>query len=310
MVKKIISSIFLIYWCSSIGQNNISDILNYSEKVEKISITSEEVAYVDEGSGEMTLVFIHGLSSNLEAWKKNILELKEDYRCVAVDLPGYGKSSRNLSSYSLSDYAYFLTCFIEKKKLENVVLVGHSMGGQIAIHAVLSSPELFEKLILIAPAGIETFTPQEAATLKSSYTPAMVVNSTQDQILANYKLNFHTFPRDAEFMVEDRINMKGAADFPDFAKMVVNNVYAMLDEPVFDRLEELSIPVMIIYGKNDLLIPNMFFHPNQTIESLVKDVEGKISDLQVNIINEAGHFVNFEKPEEVNTEITKFLEIR
>ena len=307
MVKKIICSVFLISWCASIGQNKISDILNYSEKVEKILIASEEVAFIDEGSGDKTLIFIHGLSSNLEAWKRNVSELKEDYRCIAVDLPGYGKSSRNLTSYSLSDYADFLKCFIEKKHLRNVVLVGHSMGGQIAIHAVLSSPELFEKLILIAPAGIETFSEQEAAVLKSTYTSAMVVNSTPEQVTANYKLNFHTFPVDAEFMVEDRIKMKGTVDFPDYAEMVVNNVHAMLNEPVYDRLDKLAKPVLILYGNNDLLIPNRFFHPDQTIESLVKDAEEKIPDLKVEIINEAGHFVNFEKPGEVNREIIKFL---
>ena len=307
MERKIICSVFLVYWCASIGQNKISDNLNYSEKVEKISIASEEVAFVDGGSGEKTLIFIHGLSSNLEAWKKNISALKENYRCIAVDLPGYGTSSRNLSSYSLSDYADFLTCFIEKKHLDNVVLVGHSMGGQIAVHAVLSSPELFKKLILIAPAGIETFSLQEEAVLKSSYTPAMVINSTPEQILTNYKLNFHSFPKDAGFMVEDRINMKEAEDFPNYAEVVVNNVHAMLDEPVFDRLEELSIPVLIVYGKNDLLIPNRFFHPNQTIETLVQDAKENIQDLTVKIIDEAGHFVNFEKPDEVNKEITTFL---
>lgn len=307
MVKKIICSVFLISWCASIAQNKISDILNYSEKVEKILIASEEVAYIDEGSGDNTLIFIHGLSSNLEAWKKNVSELKEDYRCIALDLPGYGKSSRNNTSYSLKDYADFLKCFIESKQLKNVVLVGHSMGGQIAIHAVLSSPELFEKLILIAPAGIETFSEQEAAVLKSSYSSAIVVNSTPEQVTANYKLNFHTFPEDAKFMVEDRIKMKGAVDFPDYAEVVVNNVHAMLDEPVFNQLDKLAKPVLILYGNNDLLIPNRFFHPDQTIESLVKDAEEKIPDLKVEIINEAGHFVNFEKPGEVNREIIKFL---
>lgn len=307
MIKKILCSAFLICWSATIGQNKISDILNYSGKVEKISIASEEVAYVDQGSGEKTLIFIHGLSSNLEAWKKNIPALKEEYRCIAVDLPGYGKSTRNSSTYSLVDYADFLTSFIEKKQLENVVLVGHSMGGQIAVHTVLSSPDLFEQLILIAPAGIETFSPQEAAVLKSSYTTASVVNSGPDQIRTNYKMNFHSFPEDAEFMVEDRIKMKEAPDFSDYAEVVVNNVHAMLDEPVFDKLKDISIPVLMIYGKNDLLIPNRFFHPDQTIDSLVEDAKERLSNLEVKIIEDAGHFVNFEKPAEVNEEIAEFL---
>lgn len=307
MVRKILCSVFLICWSASIGQNKISDVLNYSEKVEKISIASEEIAYVDVGAGEKTILFIHGLSSNLEAWKKNIGQLKDNYRCIAIDLPGYGKSSRNSPSYSLRNYAQFITDFIKKKELEQVILVGHSMGGQIAVHSVLSSQDLFEKLILIAPAGIETFSSQEAALMKSSYTTANVINSTPEQIVTNYKMNFHSFPEDAQFMVEDRIEMKESEDFPRYAEIVVNNVHAMLDEPIFDRLAEISIPVLLIYGKNDLLIPNRYFHPNQNLESLVKDAREKITNLRVKTIEEAGHFVNFEKAAEVNEEIEKFV---
>lgn len=307
MTKKLLCSAFLIYWSASMGQDKISDILNYTEKVEMISIASEDIAYVDQGTGEKTILFIHGLSSNLEAWKKNISALKAENRIIALDLPGYGKSSRNSSSYSLSNYADFLIGFIEKMQLENVVLVGHSMGGQIAVHTVLSSPHLFEKLILVAPAGIETFSAGEASLIKSSYTTANVMNATPEQIKANYKMNFHFFPRDAEFMVEERIKMKDFEDFPDYAEVVVNNVHAMLEEPVFDRLKEISIPVLMIYGNNDLLIPNKYFHPDQTIDSLVENAKEKIPNLQVEIIGKAGHFVNFEKPTEVNEKIIKFL---
>lgn len=307
MVKKVFCSSLLICWFTSVSQNKISDILNYDEEVEKISIAAEELAYVETGSGEKTLLFVHGLSSNLEAWSKNISELKQNYKCIAVDLPGYGKSSKKDSIYSLSDYAGFLNNFVIKKGLTNVVLIGHSMGGQIAIHALLNNPENYEELILIAPAGIETFTAQEAVVMKSSYTPELVESSTPEQIRNNFIMNFHSFPADAEFMVEDRIAIREAEDFWIYARTVVNNISAMLNEPVIDRLSEIQIPVLMIYGKNDLLIPNKYFHPSQSIESLVKDAEERIQNLEVVLIEEAGHFVNFEKSSRVNEEIESFL---
>lgn len=276
--------------------------------MEKININSEEIAYVEQGSGEHTLLFIHGLSSNLEAWRKNVSSLERKYKCVAVDLPGYGKSSKNRTNYSLKDYAAFLHDFIDEKQLENVVPVGHSMGGQIAIHLVLDNPEKFKKLVLIAPAGIETFSDQEAMLMKSSYTAAMVENSTPEQIKNNYKLNFYSFPGDANFMVEDRIAMKETDDFSQYAQVVVNNISAMLDEPVINKLSEISIPVLMVYGKNDLLIPNKYFHPDQSVDTLVERAKEQISQLQVELIDEAGHFVNFEKPGEVNRQIETFIE--
>lgn len=308
MIKGIVCNMMILCFFNAQGQNSISEALTYGSKVKKISINSEDLAYLEEGEGAKTLVFIHGLSSNLEAWKKNISGLSDTYRCIALDLPGYGKSSKNKTDYSLVEYADIIRKFAEEKHLENVFLVGHSMGGQIAVHSVLRYPGYFEKLILVAPAGIETFTEEEARIMKFSYTPEMVKNATETQIRSNFLVNFHEFPEDAEFMIQDRIAMKSATDFEVYSEIIVNNISAMLEEPVFDDLDTVSIPVLIIYGKNDQLIPNKYFHPTQDIESLVKAAKEKIPDLEVELIAEAGHFVNFEKASEVNQRIDRFIQ--
>lgn len=308
MQIKIWVSLLLLSVVSVTAQEKIQDLITYHLPVKCINLNSETVAYSEEGEGIKTLLFVHGLSSNLDAWQKNIAGLKEDYRTIAIDLPGYGHSSRNKTDYSLKNYAEMLKEFVEKKDLKNVILVGHSMGGQVAMHTVLQYPEAFKKLILIAPAGIETFTPQEASLMKSSYTAPMVVNTSDEQILANYKLNFYQFPDEAKAMVEDRIQMKAAEDFPAYAEVVVNNIHAMLDEPVIDRLGEIKLPVLMIFGKKDMLIPNKYLHPSESIENLVAVSKEKFPNLEVETIDEAGHFVNFEKAEEVNSVIKDFLE--
>lgn len=308
MIKGIVCSLMALCFFNSQAQNSISEVLTYDSKVKKISINSEELAYVEEGQGTKTLIFIHGLSSNLEAWKKNISGLSDTYRCIALDLPGYGKSSKNKIDYSLVEYAAIIRKFAEEKQLETPVLVGHSMGGQIAVHTVQQYPGYFEKLVLVAPAGIETFTEEEARIMKISYTPEMVKNATDAQIRSNFLVNFHEFPEDAEFMIEDRIAMKSASDFGVYSEIIVNNICAMLEEPVFQDLDKINIPVMIIYGKNDQLIPNKYFHPTQDIEFLITAAEKKVPNLTVERIGEAGHFVNFEKASEVNEKIDRFIQ--
>jgi len=308
MKKRILFSLFSIVLSSLSAQQTISELATYELPVKTIKINQETIAYTDEGNGDKTLVFVHGLSSNLDSWKKNLQGLTGDYRCIAIDLPGYGKSSRSKTDYSLAEYAKVLNDLVEKMELSNVVLVGHSMGGQIGLHSVLNYPQTYQKLILIAPAGIETFTEQEAAVMKSAYTPAMVVNTSDEQVLANYKLNFYSFPDEAQSMVDDRIAMKEAEDFPDYAETVVNNIHAMLEEPVIDEIQNIKIPVLMIFGKDDMLIPNKYFHPSESIEGLIETSEEKFQDLEVEVIDEAGHFVNFEKAEAVNAQIKSFLD--
>lgn len=308
MKKRILFSLFSLVITSLAAQEKISETVTYHLPVKTIKLNSETIAYADEGSGEETVLFVHGLSSNLDSWKKNIAGLSSDYRCIAIDLPGYGKSSRSKTDYSLSEYAGILNEMVEKMDLKNVVLAGHSMGGQIAMHSVIKYPETYKKMVLIAPAGIETFTAQEATVMKASYTPAMVVGASDEQILANYKMNFYSFPEDAQAMVDDRIAMKSAEDFQDYAETVVNNIHAMLEEPVIEEISEIEVPVLMIFGKNDMLIPNRYFHPSESIASLVKTSEEKFNNIEVKTIDEAGHFVNFEQSEKVNKEIRDFLE--
>lgn len=308
MKKRILFSLFSIVLSSLSAQQTISELATYELPVKTIKINQETIAYTDEGSGDKTLVFVHGLSSNLDSWKKNLQGLTGNYRCIAIDLPGYGKSSRSKTDYSLAEYAKVLNDLVDKMELSNVVLIGHSMGGQIATHSVLKYPQTYQKLILIAPAGIETFTEQEAAVMKSAYTPAMVVNTSDEQVLANYKLNFYSFPDEAQSMVDDRIAMKEAEDFPDYAETVVNNIHAMLEEPVIDEIQNIEIPVLMIFGKDDMLIPNKYFHPSESIEGLIATSEEKFQDLKIEVIDEAGHFVNFEKAEAVNEQIKVFLD--
>lgn len=308
MKKRILFSLFSIVLSSLSAQQTISELATYELPVKTIKINQETIAYTDEGSGDKTLVFVHGLSSNLDSWKKNLQGLTGDYRCIAIDLPGYGKSSRSKTDYSLAEYAKVLNDLVDKMELSNVVLIGHSMGGQIGLHSVLNYPQTYQKLILIAPAGIETFTEQEAAVMKSAYTPAMVVNTSDEQILANYKLNFYSFPEEAQSMVDGRIAMKEAEDFPDYAETVVNNIHAMLEEPVIDEIQNIKIPVLMIFGKNDMLIPNKYFHPSESIEGLIETSGEKFQHLEVEVIDEAGHFVNFEKAEAVNAQIKSFLD--
>lgn len=281
---------------------------HYPYEVHHVSVSdSVDVAYVDEGSGEHVLLFIHGLGSNLKAWQKNIDFLKTEYRCIALDLPGYGRSGKEVYPFSMTFFAETLRGFIDAKDLNNVVLVGHSMGGQIAMHTVLKDDGRIAKLVLIAPAGFETFTAQEKAWFENSYTSAVVKATPEHQIVTNFHSNFHVFPDDAQFMIDDRLLMRQTEEYTQYCQMIPQCVMGMLNEPVFDNLPEIRLPTLILYGENDVLIPNKFFHPDLTTLAVAKDGQARIPNSEMRMIPMAGHFVQWEQAGPVNEIIWEFL---
>ena len=161
----------------------------YEFKTRCVKVDDIEMTYLKEGKGDKTLLFLHGLSSNADAWFKNIEALKETYTCIAVDLPGHGKSSKPQGIYTPTFFADIIYKFIKKKRLKNIILVGHSMGGQASMKLVLMHPEVIEKLVLIAPAGLEQFSEAEGNILKSNITTTFnEPKFVKEQVAFNQKL--------------------------------------------------------------------------------------------------------------------------
>lgn len=311
LISSLIGVLLLLLVFPLQGQcQNIKSTQTASFEVKKMAISdSLSIAYIDEGEMDngTTLLFIHGLGSNLKAWQKNIDSLKKHVRCIGIDLPGYGESGTGAYAYDMSFFAESVSAFIEKMALEKVVLVGHSMGGQIAMHLALDSPQKVEKLVLIAPAGFEVFSEQEKSWFQSFFTPAVVKATPPAQIEKNVQVNFYKMPADAEFMIEERLGFLKSDAFDAYCTMIPRCVMGMLNEPVFDRLPEIKVPTLVIFGENDMLIPNKLLHPALTTLEVAKGGQEQIPNSSLVLIPEAGHFVQWEGARQVNQRLLEFL---
>ena len=313
-MKKIflllIVSIMMITGCSTSYFYNLEpkefDEIDYRYQVEKIKIRNINVAYIEQGEGETVFLLIHGLGSNAKAWLKNIPELAKQGKVIAVDLPGYGKSDKDYYPYSLSFYADVLTEMLDKMNIKKAVFVGHSMGGQISIVTSLKYPEKVDKLVLISPAGFERFEEGEGDWMKKVMTVELIKETTTRNIDVNLRSNFYEIPEDAYFMITDRIQIKGAKDFEKYCYAVSRNVTAMIDEPVWDKLDIISQKTLIIFGENDGLIPNSYLHGGETVK-IARIGEETIPDNKLVMIPECGHFAQYEKSEIVNNAIISFI---
>jgi len=273
----------------------------------KIKLKSNiEIAYFDLGKSSETLICIHGLGSNKKAFSKNIDYLSHYIRVIALDLPNYGNSSKGDYPSTLKFFSEIIKDFIQELKLDKVILCGHSMGGQIAILTALNFPDMVKKLILIAPAGLEKFNQDEIKRIERYFSFEAIKNMSKEQIEYNVKLNFYQFPDDAQFMINERIELSKSQNFDFYCLTVARAFQDMLRNPVIDFLSQINQPVLMFFGKNDELIPNKILHPTTT-ENLARESSKKIKNCTLVLIDNCGHFLQFEKPIIFNQEVAEFV---
>ncbi|SFQ67343.1 Pimeloyl-ACP methyl ester carboxylesterase [Halopseudomonas formosensis] len=118
-----------------------------------ITIMGNRIHYVEQGSGPRTVLLVHGLTGVLQNFTYAMLgELARDCRVIAIDRPGSGYSKRPLrSSASLAVQADVIAGLIDALQLDRPVVVGHSLGGAVALAAALRHPDKISALALIAP---------------------------------------------------------------------------------------------------------------------------------------------------------------
>lgn len=114
-----------------------------------LKINNCNISYSDIGSGDVIL-FIHGWMDSRRSYEHLTSILSKKYRCVSIDLPGFGKSS-SIKDISLSKISYIVYKFIKKIKIDKFYIVGHSLGGSVSIVYTNNHPETIKKLVLISP---------------------------------------------------------------------------------------------------------------------------------------------------------------
>ncbi len=281
--------------------------LKYKFEVKETEIVpGVTIAHTDMGDGD-PVVFIHGLGSYIPAWDKNLSGLSNHFRCIAIDLPGYGKSSKPLHSGTMDYYALVVIKLMDKLGINEFSVCGHSMGGVVALKMAIEYGDRLNKMILVAPGGAETYSEDEKILVRSYLNAERIISNDDEQISNNVKVNFHIFPVDAQFMIEDRIAMRNFPWFREHAEIVARSAAGVVNSDVPYRLGEVTVPTLGIFGVNDKMIPNRFVHPWLTVDDVVKTFMNEIKKIETVILPGCGHFIQFEQPDIVNPLLIDFL---
>lgn len=259
------------------------------------------------GEGKPPIVLVHGLSSSMGFWEYQVPALARDHRVLALDLPGYGASGRPDAPYTPPWYASVLVHWLDELGLEEVVLVGHSMGGQISITATLAHPERVDKLVLAAPAGIETFDDGAARWMKDYWHEERATHAREQELRATFTtLVFNRPDAGVERLLEERVRMAGTPEFRGTSVAVSRSVAGMLDHPVASRLSELKPPTLLVFGTDDRMIPNAVFNGGRTRTIAVQGQQA-IPDCELVMLPGAGHTVHHDDPDGFNRAVQDFL---
>jgi pimeloyl-ACP methyl ester carboxylesterase len=261
----------------------------------KIVVFDSGDTHSDVQAPKPILFFVHGLGLNGLFWKYAFDHLRANYRCIAIDLPGHGYSWEQRGNFSMTFYAQVIRSCVEEMKLDEITLVGHSMGAQISVIAALQMPAIVERLILVSAAGIETFTNDEAQKIIQG--AEFIFKTPQDvsQIIDSYKPQFSMHAERIREMADDQIT-QGKEHFAEYSEMLIASVKGMLHEPIFSFLPHIHQPTLILYGEKDQLIPNKWVHPLMNIQQIEHVAQTKIIKSQAKLIPLCGHYLPFEQP--------------
>lgn len=278
-----------------------------THRIVTLPVSGVNICIADEGQGA-PLFFVHGLSADLACWNEVLDHFKTRYRCIAIDLPGHGRSEKLLKEYSVSFFTQVLKEVIDLLRLENVVLIGHSMGAQISVKFCVENPKKVRKLVLAAPAGFERFSEREKQSLIDFTYKAKGDALSDAQLFYICSLNYYNSSH--PLIHQDVAHLKALISVTGvqaYFSMIRHCQAGMLEEPVYENLQELRIPVQVIFGDGDKLIPNRILHPMLTTEGIASDGSLRIPGSSLHIIRHSGHFVQRETATEFIDILERFL---
>ncbi len=260
--------------------------------------------------GQRTIVFLHGLGSYVSFWRFQLDAFAaQGYHVVAFDQLGYGKSDKpSVFPYTMEAMSEVVDEVMEVLKLDHAALVGHSMGGEVAMATAIRFPSRVERLVLTSPAGFEAFSPREKAWFQSAVNTIFVKSTPEYGIWGSVRLaNFARWRDELEFLIEERVRLIKSADFDKYAYAQVRSINGLThNDFVRDNLKAIKAPTLIVFGEDDRLIPNVFLHGGRAREMMTYGAE-HIAGAKLEGFGGCGHTVQMDCPDLYNSTVTAFL---
>ncbi len=227
------------------------------------------MSYLEGGNGDLPLVLIHGAGGNAKIWERAMGLLKDDFRIIALDMPGHGNSSCLLHRH-IEDVACCLVDCLQALDLQGPILMGHSMGGGVVINAASRASQV-RGLVLVGTG------------LRLEVNPKLIKGLQEDFLSTVETMARWCLRKEAPSKLVDEVRdmMLQAGKAILHADLLACSNYA--GEESAGRL---NVPTLVIFGDRDVMTP----------PQLSKELLTHIRGARLRIIPDSGHMVQLEQP--------------
>jgi len=249
---------------------------------------SYRLRYLESGGGP-PLVLVHGLGSNaMQDWGRLVAPLARSYHVYAPDLPGFGRSERPAAAdYGVPMQVEAVRAFMAAVGLSRARVAGNSMGGWIVARLAGEHPELVERLVVVAPAGVR---PDAAAPIPAE----VLLPHDEDGVRRLVAAVRHKPPALPSFLARDILARRLREEW--IVRRTLESMRAGRDW-LNGTLGRADMPVLIVWGKQDRLIPVAYAAP----------LQAEFPNARLEVLDGCGHVPMADCPEAFDRELTAFL---
>jgi pimeloyl-ACP methyl ester carboxylesterase len=279
-----------------------------------VTVDGINIHYVCGGSGP-PLVLVHGLgSSSAVEFYHNLEPLAAQHRVLAIDLPGFGKSDKPILDYTVDLFVNAVRELMTCEGIKRAAVMGVSMGGRVALGLALDSPDLVDRLVLVDALGVGP--PRRVLAYRILLTRGLGELTLRGTARALRQMNPATIRRFWGWYLrrparvettwsDERIANHGTLlSTPEYraaylsALRSISRLTQLRDGiDVGDRLSELRMPTLLIWGRHDHIFP----------ASHAESARDKLPNGKVVIFDDSGHTPQMEEPERFNRLVLDFL---
>jgi len=248
----------------------------------ELEVLGRTLRCLEMGAGGVPVLLLHGFGGDLNTWMFNQPALWGDRRTLALELPGHGLSSKDVGSGDLAFFTEIIEAALMVLAVERAHVVGHSMGGALALALAVRRPERIAALSLLAPAGL-------GPEINGAFIDAFMRASRRKDAVEALQYLVHDPSLISRAMVEEFLRYKRLDGVGQALEIVARKWFPQGRQSVdlTTAIHKLTMPIQVIWGRDDRIIP-------------IAHAEALGPSGRVHVLDGVGHLPHMESAREVN----------